>query len=47
MEKRGELTKDSHSDFDAKKKVKYVDANGYKVAGEGEQHLLNKPVPLS
>lgn len=46
MEKRGDLREDSHSDFDQRKKVKYVDAGSNKVAGEGEQHLLDKPVAI-
>lgn len=41
------LTEDSKSDFDPTKKVKYVDAQGFSVAGEGEQHLLKSAVELS
>lgn len=43
MEKRGDLTENSHSDYDTRKKVKYVDKEGFTVAGEGEQEKLASP----
>jgi len=47
MEKRGDLREDSHGDIDPRKKVKYVESDGPRVAGEGEQHLLKNPVPFT
>lgn len=46
MEKRGDLTENSYSDFDTRKKVKFVDAAGFNVAGEGEQEKLAHPQPV-
>lgn len=46
IEKRGDLTSESHSDFDTRKKVKYVDASSHAVAGEGEKALLASPRPM-
>ncbi|RTL07749.1 hypothetical protein EKK58_00990 [Candidatus Dependentiae bacterium] len=43
MEKRGDLTEDSHSDFDTRKKVKFIDKEGFAVAGEGEKEKLASP----
>ena len=43
MEKRGDLNENSHSDFDTRKKVRYVDKDGYGVAGEGEKEKLANP----
>jgi hypothetical protein len=46
MEKRGILTEESHSDFDTSKKVAYVDAKGFAVAGKGEADKLAHPQPI-
>ena len=43
MEKRGDLNENSHSDFDTRKKVKFVDQEGFGVAGEGEKENLANP----
>lgn len=46
MEKRGDLTEESHSDFDTRKKVKYVDQAGFAVAGSEEKEKLASPTPF-
>ena len=46
MEKRGDLTENSRSDFDPSDKVKYADDSSPYVAGEKTKHRLVKPVPL-
>ena len=46
MEKRGDLTEDSYSDFTPGVKVKYADASSRQVAGEEDKHKLKDPVPL-
>lgn len=44
--KNGELTEDSHSDFDFTKKAVYYDADGQAVADETNKHQLKKPVRI-
>ena len=47
MEKRGDLTSNSHSDFDTAKKARYVDPLSGAVAGDGEKHLLRQAEKLA
>ena len=44
MEKRGDLTENSRSDFDPRQKVKYADTESRFVAGEGDKHNLKNAV---
>lgn len=46
MEKRGDLRPDSHSDFDTREKVSFVDSSSPYVAGEKDKDKLKAPVPL-
>lgn len=46
MEKRGDLTEASHSDFDPSQKVKYADADSPYIAGEKDKGNLKTPVLL-
>ena len=47
MNKYGELTEDSFSDFDSEKKAEYYDADGYGVADEANKDKLHTPVRIS
>ena len=45
IEKHGDVTPDSHSDFDTREKVKYAD--GLHVAGEGDKEQLKHPIKIA
>lgn len=46
MEKNGEVTTDSHSDFDLTKKAVYYDGAGEQIADEANKDKLKKPLPI-
>jgi len=47
MEKYGEVTTESLSDFDSTKKAKYYDADGEAVADESNKGKLKQPVLIT
>ena len=46
MEKYGNVTEESQSDFDNEKKAEYFDAEGFGIADEANKHKLKAPTPL-
>ena len=46
MTKYGEVTTESHSDFNPAKKAEYYDADGFEIADKANKNKLKKPVKI-
>ena len=47
IEKNGEVTTDSHSDFDLTKKAVYYDEDGCEISDEANKHRLRKAIRIA